>query len=99
MRSFNSSKRNKFLPEQFATYHFRRKYVSRSYPSFDHTECNSDDNCEDNTNTSLMADTTMFKSSTSKQTKIKKLEKIVSQDTLLFIEHGLKFAIESENRC
>ena len=52
---------NKFLPDQFATYHFRRKYVSGSYVSFDPTERDdnndiSDDDSINDTNISLMAD-------------------------------------------
>ena len=49
------------MPDQFATYHFRRKYVSGSYVSFDPTECNENNDVSDNvsendTTITLMSD-------------------------------------------
>ena len=43
MCSLHCCKRKKFIPEQFATYHFRRKYVSGSYVSLDPKEYNDND--------------------------------------------------------
>ena len=52
----------RFIPEQFATYHFQRKYISGSYISFNPTECDdnnepmSDDDSENERDTCLIAD-------------------------------------------
>ena len=60
---FHSSKRKKFIPDQFATYHFRRKNVSGSYIYFDPTEphkdkedISEDDDSDEGTTMVLLAD-------------------------------------------